>query len=301
MTLISATQPPSSSAPLVVRLLSCIRFDEVLALLGPPLMGACFSIGVLTDRNLVRLVALVIAGSCLVAHIFVLNDWSGIEGDLRDPNRTSRTFKNNFVSRAQVGGLSIALFVVSLLLFGCLSFAASMLALAIAGLSVLYSAPVFHWKGRPLFGSALHLTGGSLHFLLGYATFGAIDGRGVAISCFFALVFTAGHLTQEACDFDGDLLNGIQTNAVAYGRTQTFFVGFALFTAAYALLITLALLGAVPHALVFAATLYVLHVIASSQAWRAGLGFQALTRLRKRYRVFFAIIGVMMVSTLLLG
>jgi 4-hydroxybenzoate polyprenyltransferase len=205
------------------------------------------------------------------------------------------------VNRSQIGLLTMALLAFSLLVFGFLGAATLVLALAIAGLSVLYSAPVFYMKGLPVFGSVLHLVGGCLHFLLGYATFATIDGRGVAISCFFGLVFTAGHLTHEARDCDGDLVNGSRTNAVAYGKTQSFFGGFALFTAAYALLATLAILGTVPQVLVLSAALYPLHVLASLRALRAGLSFESLRQLRKCYRVLYAIIGVMMILTVTLA
>ena len=238
------------------RLLSCIRFDEVLVLQGAPLIGASFSLGALTMASMLKAAVLAAGSLSLVAHVFVLNDWSGIRGDLKDPNRAMRTFPTRGVSRTEVGFLAIALLVLSLLLLGLLGPATLVLALAIASLSALYSAPVFHMKGLPIFNSVLHLVGGTLHFLLGYATFAAVDERGIALGCFFALVFAAGHLTHEARDCEGDLLNGIRTNAVAFGRTQSFVMGLILFTAAYALLVTLAAYGAVPRVLVLAAALY---------------------------------------------
>jgi 4-hydroxybenzoate polyprenyltransferase len=186
---------------------------------------------------------------------------------------------------------------LSLLLFGFLGAATFVLALGIAGLSALYSAPVFHMKGLPIFSSVLHLVGGTLHFLLGYATFAAIDARGMAIGAFFALVFTAGHLTHEARDREGDLLNGIRTNAVTFGKVPGFVAGLVLFTAAYALLVTLALFGTVPRLLVLSAALYPLHVYASVQAARAGLTFESLRQLQRCYRLLFAVIGIMMVVT----
>ena len=61
-------------------------------------------------------------------------------------------------------------------------------------LSTLYSLPWFDWKGRPLLSSAAHLIGGVLHFLLGYSLGGRLDGRGLVIAVFFALIFAAPDL-----------------------------------------------------------------------------------------------------------
>jgi 4-hydroxybenzoate polyprenyltransferase len=291
----TATSRRPQSARLPSRLLSCIRWDEVLVLQGAPLIGASFSLGAWTGDNILMLAVFAVGSCCLVAHVYALNDWSGIHGDLRDPRRAARTFPTKGVSRSEIGFIAAALLVVSLLLFALVGKAAVVIALAIASLSALYSAPLFHMKGLPLFNSLLHFVGGILHFLLGYAAFAAIDARGVAIGCFFALVFTAGHLTHEARDCEGDLLSGV------FGRTRSFFAGLALFTAAYALLVALAAYGAVPRVLIVAAVLYPVHLFASLRALRAGLNFESLSQLQRCYRVLYAVIGVMMLITVRLA
>jgi 4-hydroxybenzoate polyprenyltransferase len=281
--------------------LSCIRWDEVLVLQGAPLIGAVLSLPAWTAGNVLRFAVFAVASCCLVAHVYVLNDWSGIHGDLRDPNRAARSLTTKGVSRTELGWLAAALLTASLLLFALVGKVTLVLAVAIATLSALYSAPLFHMKGAPFFNSLLHFIGGALHFLLGYAAFAALDARGVAIGCFFALVFTAGHLTHEARDCEGDLLNGIRTNAVVFGRRRNFLVGFSLFTAAYALLVALAAFGVVPRILVLAAVLYPVHLFASLRAIRTGLSFESLSRLQRCYRALYAIIGLVMVATSLLA
>jgi 4-hydroxybenzoate polyprenyltransferase len=299
----SETAAPRRLRParLASRLFACIRWDEVFVLQGAPLIGAIFSLPAWTADNIRTLGVFAMASCVLVAHIYALNDWSGIHGDLTDANRAARTFPTKGVSRTELGLLATALLALALLLFTLVGKVTLVVAVAIAGLSALYSTPWFHMKGLPLFNSLLHFAGGILHFLLGYSAFAALDARGVAIGCFFALVFTAGHLTHEARDCEGDLLAGIRTNAVAFGRTQNFFVGLALFTAAYALLGALALSGAVPRILILTALLYPVHVFASLRAWRAGLNFESVSRLQRCYRVLYAVIGVMMVVTVQLA
>jgi 4-hydroxybenzoate polyprenyltransferase len=268
---------------------------------GPPVMGAIFSFSGLTMNSVLLAAAAAVGSICLVAHIFVLNDWAGIDGDLRDPNRAARVFTAKGVNRTEMAYLATALLTLSLMLFGLVSATALVLALVIAGLSALYSAPVFHMKGLPVFNSGLHLVGGTLHFLLGYATFSPINARGLAIGCFFGLVFTAGHFTHEARDREGDSLNGIRTNAVAFGKMQSFVAGFVLFTVAYALLIAWAALGIVPRALFIAGALYPLHLYASLHALRAGLTFESLRQLQTCYRLLYAVIGIMMLVTVSLS
>lgn len=285
--------PPARLASLH---LSSIRFDEVIVLQGAPLLGVCFTIGALTPHTLAEAAIFTVAGLCLVAHVFVFNDWSGIHGDLRDPNRAAWTFQSKGITRGEAGRAAAILLVLGLLLFALLGTRTFVLALAIAGLSALYSAPAIHGKGMPLFASLLHLAGGALHFLLGYSLFAVIDARGVAVACFFGLVFAAGHLMHEVRGFDGDRLNGIRTNAVAFGKARVFVAGVALFSTAYALLIALAALGIVPRVLLVAAALGPVHLWASLRGWRAGLDLRSLRGLQRCYRLIYAVIGIVMMA-----
>jgi len=291
----NASRPDATAA----RVLSNIRFGEVIVLQGAPLIGACFAIGALTPNTLLPIVALTVGSLSLVAHICVFNDWSGIEGDLRDPARTGQTFTADGVTRRQFGLLAILLLATSLVVFAFLGAPSFFIALAMCGLSLLYSAPAFHMKGIPIFGSALHFLGETLHFLLGYATFAAIDARSIVIGCFFGLVYAAGHLMHEVRGYDGDLANGIRTNAVAFGKERTFIASFALFTAAYTLIVVLAAVGAVPRVLIVAGALYPIHLYASLRTWRAGLDLPSLYQLQTCYRVIYALIGVTMIAGLL--
>jgi 4-hydroxybenzoate polyprenyltransferase len=297
-TAISERLPRARSFP---RLLSCVRLGEVLILQGSPLLGAVFSIGTLTIEKAMALSVLVAGSCCLVAHVFLLNDWSGMSADLQDPNRTNNVFVTKGISRREIGCLSIALLALSVLLLSPFGWPTLLIALAIAGLSALYSAPATHMKGVPLLSSVLHLSGGILHFLLGYTLFSAFDRRGMEIGCFFGLVFLAGHLTHEARDYDADLLNAIRTNAVTFGRARTFAAGLALFTIADVLLFSLAVRGMVPRILVLVAAFYPMHLYWSLRVIRAGLTFESIRRFQVRYRVLYATIGLMMVVPALIA
>lgn len=290
--------PLSAAKSVAGRYLSCLRPQEILVLQGSPLLGAAFAIGHPAAENVGPLLLLLAANVCLMAHVFLLNDWSGLTSDLADPNKSGGVFTTRGVGRHEIGGLTAGLLALSLLLFSRLGPSALCLALAIAVLSALYSLPWFDWKGRPLLNSAAHLAGGVLHFLLGYSLGNAIDGRGVAMATFFALTFAAGHLTQELRDYQGDVLNDIRTNAVVFGQRRTFAASLVLFTLAHALLVLLALQGTFPRPLAALALLYPLHLRWSFKALAEGLSYASVSRLQARYRVLYALIGLAMVAAL---
>lgn len=233
-----------------------------------------------------------------MAHVFLLNDWAGLTGDLTDPHKASRVFTARGVGPREIGGLAAGLLAVSVLLLSRLGLATAALALAVALLSALYSLPRVHWKGKPLLSSVLHLGGGTVHFLLGYSVGRAIDRRGLATALFFALIFAAGHLTQEVRDAKGDAGNAIRTNAVAFGPYRTFIASLALFALAHILLLLLALGGMIPRPLAAFTLLYPVQLYWSIETLREGLTFAGVSRLQARYRVLYALLGVAIVAVL---
>src|SRR5262245_49791228 len=149
--------PVSAAKAAAVRYLSCLRLREILVLQGSPLLGAAFALRRPAAENVGPLAILIVANVCLVAHIFMLNDWSGLTADLSDPNKAAGVFTARGVGRREIGGLAAGLLASSLLLFSRLGPSTLRLSLAIATLSALYSLPPFNWKGRPLLSSAAHL------------------------------------------------------------------------------------------------------------------------------------------------
>jgi len=292
--------PVSTAKAAAVRYLSCLRLPEILVLQGSPLLGALFAFRHPTAENGGPLAILIAANVFLMAHIFMLNDWSGLTTDLADPNKAARVFTARGVGRKEIGGLTAGLLALSLLLFSRLGPSTLCLALAIATLSGLYSLPRFNWKGRPVLNSATHLAGGVLHFLLGYSLGNSIDRRGLALATFFALTFAAGHLTQEIRDHQGDVLNGIRTNAVTFGKRRAFAASLVLFTLANALLLLLAFQGILPRPLAALVALYPLHLRWSLKTLAEGLTYASICRLQARYRALYAIIGLAMVAALVL-
>jgi 4-hydroxybenzoate polyprenyltransferase len=282
----------SGSPRIFLSLFRLIRYDEVFVLQGTPLMGAAFSIGDLTAQKLRMFLLFVAAGFLLVAHIFTFNDWSETCA-LKDSNKPTARIDKDDDNPRRLLLFSIFLLLAGLLLFAFLPRATLVLAVITAGLGIFYSNPVLNGKCIPIVCSLVHFFGGLLHFLLGYTLFAPLDERGVLVAVFFALTFTAGHLNHEVSDFDADRQNGLNTNAVAFGKQRVFLAGLTVFTLAYVWLLILARSELVPRPLAFLPILlYPLHVFWSVRALREGLNPDSLSRLQIRYRLLYAIIGL---------
>lgn len=292
----SSVVPVLAAKPSAVRYLACLRLREVLVLQGSPLVGALFALASPAPEHLAPLALLLAASVCLVAHVFVLNDWANVTADVSDPTKAAWVFTARGIARREMAVIATVLLITSLLLFARIGPATLALALGIAAVSALYSLPVFDWKGRPLLSSLAHLTGGILHFLLGYSVAHAVDRRGLLSAGFFAAIFAAGHLIQELRDFSGDERNGIRTNAVVFGRRRTFAASLALFTIAQAMLLALSLTGTLPRPLAALVLLYPLQLWWSFQAFAGGLTYAGICRLQARYRALYAVIGLAMVA-----
>jgi 4-hydroxybenzoate polyprenyltransferase len=281
-----------------LRYLSCLRPQDILVLQGSPLIGAAFAIQHPDADDLARLATLTAANVFLITHVFLLNDWAGLHADSADPNKAARVFTTRGVERREMAVFTIGLLFVSLLFLSRLGAMTAAIGLAVAILSALYSLPRFNWKGRPLLNSAVHLGGGVLHFLLGYSLGRAVDGRGVATAAFFALIFAAGHLTQEIRDHEGDAMNAIRTNAVVFGPRRTFAASLILFALAHVLFLALAMRGVLPRPLATIVLLFPIQLYWSFKTLREGLTYASVSRLQVRYRALYAVIGLAIVTAL---
>lgn len=273
------------------------RALEVLLLQASPLFGVAFAGGA-GAAGLARLTILFAGSTLLTAHVFAFNDWAGRRGDLNDPRRAPHVFARHGIDSWAVAALAVGLLAAAMVALAALGFTAVALGAAIACLGLLYSDSHAAGKGVPIVASLIHLLGGVLHFLLGYQIARAIDARGLAIALFFGLVFAAGHLNQEVRDHEADSRNGILTSAVAFGPRRTLLASLVVFSAAYAVLATLAAVGLVPRPVLAAALLWPLHLAWSLRALRGGPDGDQARWLQRRYRLLFAIVGVVMLVSL---
>ena len=196
-----------------------------------PVLGSLLGGFSFERSGVIRLGLLLFGSLALTAHVFVFNDWAGHSSDIRDPRRAAFVFARRGISRRQVACVATVLLILANVAFAAVGGTAILIGAAIAVLSLLYSYSPSFGKSTPIVASIDHLLGGALHFLLGYTLSRPLDARGLMISLFFGLVFAAGHLNQEVRDYEGDLLNGIRTSAVAFGCRRTFLASLFTFTA----------------------------------------------------------------------
>ncbi len=280
----------------IVRHFVSARMLEVLALQASPVLGI-FLGGYRFERDGVVAPFLLALGSCaLTAHIFIFNDWVGFESDLRDPRRAPFVFNTQGIVKREIAWAAIILLVIAIAAFAAVGTAAVIFGFAIALLGFVYSGSPVFGKSTPIAASVNHLIGGTAHFLLGYTLTRALDEQGVAIGLFFGLVFAAGHLNQEVRDYEGDLVNGIRTTAVVFGRRRAFIASLFMFTGAYAMLAGLAAVGVLSGLLLFSPVAWLLHVIWFRRALRRGPGFETAVWMQTRYRWLFALIGLVMLT-----
>ena len=290
------SQSPFRHYARIVQHFVSTRAPEVLALQASPILGIVLGGFSLERGSLIRLGLLLFGSLALTAHIFVFNDWAGHSSDIRDPRRAGLVFSSRGISSGQVARVATALLIFANVAFAAVGRPAILLGAAIAALGLLYSCSPSFGKRTPIVGSINHLLGGALHFLLGYTLSRPLDASGLVISLFFGLVFAGGHLNQEVRDYEGDLLNGIRTNAVAFGCQRTFLASLCTFTGAYAIVTSLAALGILPRLLLLSPIVWLLHVAWSLQALQRGLGFETALWMQRRYRLLFALIGLAMLA-----
>jgi 4-hydroxybenzoate polyprenyltransferase len=285
------------SARALWRPLSCIRFGEVILMQGTPWMGIVLSVSKLEPAMIPTLAVFLPAGFLLVAHIWILNDWSDYREDRVAVNNVAQA-RASKVARATLLRLSLGSLLCSLALFGLLPLQTLIIAGIITVLGFVYSFPGLRSKGVIGLSSLTHFAGGIFHFLLGYSLFGEMNARALLISLFFALVFTAGHATQEVQDYENDRASGVRTNPVCLGKKPIFLAAFVMFVMAFVYLAYLAVAGIVPVQLGFSALLLPFQAVWTFQVLRGGLTHERLAWLRQRYRAAFALVGLNILSLL---
>lgn len=229
--------------------LKTIRALESTLMVGFPLIGTFFALTELSWSVIVEVLKFLPATYGLVIYVYALNSWGGIETDRQNARLTDHPVFTGDISPGQLlavayVGLAVSFFLYVRWLPRCYP-----IALSIFALWTLYSHPDVLAKGRPVYGSLIHFCGGILQVLLGWVVVAQITPTAVALSVFFAGVFTAGHMNHEVKDHDADKAMGLRTNAVAFGPRRMLNVAFAFFALCTAYLILMSRMGIVPWSL----------------------------------------------------
>src|SRR4029079_13774728 len=130
-----------SAVRAALRYWSNFRTAEIVALQGSPLLGFAMEIPHPTVDSVRRLMLLVAANICLVAHIFLTNDWADMHADLSDRTKTDWFSRVGAGTRTDSAVPMIILLALSLFLLSQLGGTSTFLAIAITAAGSLYSLP----------------------------------------------------------------------------------------------------------------------------------------------------------------
>jgi len=272
------------------------RWKDVVVLQGAPVLGVLFGLDTLEGVPPVAIPVFAVASLLVVAHVFLLNDWSDAESDHHAREKRGRIFTDRGIEPRRMLLFCSVLGAAGLAMLPALSLWSFAFGSGVVLAGVAYSMPGIGTKGIPVASSVTHVAGQCLQFLMGYCLTRPPDLRGALVSIFFALVFAAGHLNQEVRDFEGDREAGTRTNAVVFGRRTAFFASHLLFAAAFAYLGWLAVRSLVPFEAVFLVGLYPVYALAFWRAFAEGLSYGGATRLQSVYRAIFVALGLGMIG-----
>ncbi len=274
-----------------------LRLPEALLVAGFTFVGTMFSASDGSSLLTVPAALFFLASYLVIVSIYAFNSWAGFAEDLANP----RLALSPVVSRrlfAFVSGVTLA---ASCALFAVVAPRALWYALLVWLLWGIYSFPRRGTKYVPVAGTITHVFVGVVQFHQGWVWSGDPTGASFLLSFYFALLLAAGHLTHEAIDHEADRSAGLVSGAVRFGLKRWAWVHLAVALAALFVLFFAAFFRAVPFLRLvpfFAASLG--HCVSAvklvSSLDRDSFAF---VRHRARYRLLFALAGVVSLAALL--
>jgi 4-hydroxybenzoate polyprenyltransferase len=281
-------------------LIATIRFRDALIFQSPVIVALAIYLPEFSAANLARAAILSLGGFLLMAFIFAFNDWADVKLDERHPQK--QIFPKDGITSNEMLALSGALALSGILLVAAVSLGHALIAAVGLMIGLAYSTPIRGTKGKgiPVFSSALHFGGTLLAFMFGSTAFAPIDTRALLIGAYFGLIISAGHLIQEVQDYSGDRLSHLRTNAVQFGPKSVFLASFGLFNLSFLCLFGLARARLMPQEAAYSALLFPVYVFLAVRAYRAGLDRENMRRFRGQYRILFAVILVLILTSVII-
>ena len=228
----------------------------------------------------------------LATAVYAFNGLAGIGEDSENTRLSDlKNRKSTFIATLIV---SLSL---SLIFFFLIKPELVVLAITSFLLWCLYSFPKKGFKYRPVLGTLIHFVSQIIHFTMGYTVIKPLDATGIAISVYFALLFSAGHINHELIDREADEKTGIMTGAVCFGAKKWETVSFCLFFAAavYIFVSSLAVHGMIgcTFPFVIAGFIHTIYKIVSFKRTPDQAKFLAE---RSFYRVLYFAAGILFIA-----
>lgn len=149
--------------------------------------------------------------------VYFLNSFADYESDIKSKRLKviGNLSKWNYIRLFSAFGILFCFFAISInlkvLIFSCLSLL----------LWASYYLPPLRLKSTYLLGTLVHFTAGIFHFHTGYCSYADIGKSSIAVSIYFALLLSTGHIHHELIDYKSDKLSGNKTTAVRIGVRKT--------------------------------------------------------------------------------
>lgn len=208
-----------------------LRMLEALLVSGFIFIGGLFGIYKVGTYDPMVLAVVAFISYSLMLSIYSFNAYLGFNEDKVNPRLKQLTlFPRNFYLFT-----TIAFYTLSLLATLFLKTNNVFLHIIIFVLWFFYSVPGFG-KHLPVIGTLIHFIVQIVQFNFAYSFFSPITFDSLLISCFFALLFCAGHLHHEIIDYEVDANNAIKSSTVLWGVKKVKYFSFGLFVLAYILL-----------------------------------------------------------------
>lgn len=272
------------------------RWEEILMLLGIPLLALSLAEPEVTFALIARTILFLLATALILFHAYTFNDWANYKFDLSDENKKGQALPSRLISLNETLALSIFTLLLGIGIYLLPFFPRVTLGicLLILLLWILYSNQLTLLKSVPVVSTILHLVAGTLFFLLGWSLVRRPAWDSILAGIFFGLLYASGHLSHETIDYEGDKTAGLKTNAVVFGRATTFWGSFIGITASTVYICVLAALKVVyaPAAAWVMIAAYALYVIFFVACRREGFGHASLDRFRSRYRKLYSLAGL---------
>jgi lycopene elongase/hydratase (dihydrobisanhydrobacterioruberin-forming) len=211
-------------------LTTCIRWPDIAVLIAFPIMGAIFSLNNISMESMALTGCFSILSILFLIQVFMYNDISDAVRNPKEPSRRIRhALKGGMISEKSARIICIILFLLSLSGYAFISMKIAVFVFLIEIFTFLYSNPVIKLKGVPLLSLLVLFLCGFLYFLSGWLLFQPVNKVGILIGIYFALVLSAGHLSNEIDDLDSDREARILTNAIFFNEKNAFLAGIVLF------------------------------------------------------------------------
>jgi len=192
------------------------RLYEALLMTGFFIIGSFFGINLISVNSIGLLIISAIISLLVVLSVYSYNAAAGKSTDKNNPRLNSLNLitKKSF----QLSGITFSLLAIATSAF--LSLEIALVCTFVNIIWIGYSHPKYGLKYKPYFGTILHFFAQIIQFNMCYLIFDSIDLYSIALSLYFALAFSTGHLHHEIIDFESDKAAGFRTTTIKHGITK---------------------------------------------------------------------------------